>query len=248
MIARAIKAAPLGALLAVLGIAPALANGGHPGSRTPASGPSPAPVFHDGLQSNGFTPTDMPAPAAAQTVAAQAGAAQTAAAGKPGWKQTGQASFYASRYNGRRTAMGTRYDPTAMTAAHPTLPLGTRLQVVNAATGRSVVVTVTDRQAHNGRVIDLSRQAAAQLGMLQSGTAQVQLIALATNGPLQIDDSLAPMTPPTLHEAPATHARHPARAVRATTHVTHVRVTPSKVTLISHHTRHASEKKIEHRL
>jgi rare lipoprotein A len=92
------------------------------------------------------------------------------------WAESGEASYYASRFEGRRTTSGRRYDPARMTAAHPTLPLGTKVRVTSQATGRSVVVTVNDRQPPHGvRVIDLSREAASQLGIIHSGTAMVDL-------------------------------------------------------------------------
>jgi rare lipoprotein A len=100
------------------------------------------------------------------------------------WQQIGQASFYSNRYDGRRTSSGARYDPEKLTAAHPSLPLGTRLQVIDEASGRRVVVTVTDRQARNGRVIDLSRRAAEDLGIIGRGTARVRLVALTGDAPV----------------------------------------------------------------
>lgn len=96
----------------------------------------------------------------------------------PGTARLGVASYYASRYNGRRAADGSIYNPRAMTAASPSLPLGTVLRVTRLDTGSSVVVTVTDRQAHNGRALDLSRRAAEQLGFVRQGTARVRLVAL----------------------------------------------------------------------
>lgn len=97
----------------------------------------------------------------------------------PGSTRLGVASYYASRYAGRRAADGSRYDPRAMTAASPSLPLGTVLRVTRLDTGNSVTVTVTDRQAHNGRALDLSRHAAEELGFVHQGTARVRLVALA---------------------------------------------------------------------
>lgn len=96
-----------------------------------------------------------------------------------GSARLGVASYYASRYAGRRAADGSRYDPRAMTAASPSLPLGTTLRVTRLDTGHSVVVTVTDRQAHNGRALDLSRRAAEELGFVRQGTARVRLVALS---------------------------------------------------------------------
>ena len=90
--------------------------------------------------------------------------------------ETGTASFYARRFQGRVTASGERYDERALTAAHRTLPFGTRLRITNLENGRSVVVTVTDRgPADRGRVVDLSRHAARQLGFVREGTARVRL-------------------------------------------------------------------------
>ena len=91
----------------------------------------------------------------------------------------GVASYYAKRYNGRRTRSGVRYNPQKMTAAHPDLPLGTRVRVVNLANDRDVIVTVNDRcRCRNFPFIDLSRGAAAKLGFLGKGTARVQIIPL----------------------------------------------------------------------
>jgi rare lipoprotein A len=86
------------------------------------------------------------------------------------------ASYYASRFHGRKTASGAIYDETQLTAAHRTLPFGTRVRVTNVRNDRSVVVTVTDRGPfHSRRVIDLSREAAKALGFIEAGTARVLL-------------------------------------------------------------------------
>ncbi|HEX8960983.1 MAG TPA: septal ring lytic transglycosylase RlpA family protein [Geobacteraceae bacterium] len=91
----------------------------------------------------------------------------------------GVASYYAKRYNGRRTHSGARYNPKKMTAAHPTLPLGTRVRVVNLANKREVIVTVNDRCRHRKHpFIDLSRAAAGKLGFLGRGIARVRIIPL----------------------------------------------------------------------
>ncbi len=89
---------------------------------------------------------------------------------------TGRASFYGERFRGRRTASGERFDPDGLTAAHRTLPFGTRLRVTHERTGQSVVVRVNDRGPfHGSRVIDLSKAAARRLGMVRSGTARVRI-------------------------------------------------------------------------
>ena len=92
---------------------------------------------------------------------------------------SGVASYYADKFNGRRTASGETFSNRAMTAAHRTLPFGTRLRVTNPANGRSVVVRVNDRGPfHGGRVLDLSRTAADQVGIVQRGHGPVELALL----------------------------------------------------------------------
>ena len=85
----------------------------------------------------------------------------------------GLASFYTE---GSRTASGEKFDPNELTAAHPTLPFGTRLRVTNVATGRSVTVRINDRGPFiAGRVVDVSYSAAARLGITGQGIAKVKL-------------------------------------------------------------------------
>jgi rare lipoprotein A len=88
----------------------------------------------------------------------------------------GRASFYAREFAGRRTASGERFNPQAMTAAHRTLPMGSKVRVTNVRNGRTVIVRINDRGPFTGgRVIDLSHAAAQQLGFIRSGTAQVRM-------------------------------------------------------------------------
>lgn len=92
---------------------------------------------------------------------------------------SGMASYYGRKFNGRRTASGERFDMTQMTAAHRTLPFGSRVRVTNPANGKSVVVRINDRGPfHGNRVIDLSRFAAAELGLIARGSGKVQLALL----------------------------------------------------------------------
>jgi rare lipoprotein A len=85
----------------------------------------------------------------------------------------GVASFYTE---GSRTANGEKFDTNELTAAHPTLPFGTRLRVTNVATGRAVTVRVNDRGPYvPGRVVDVSQSAANALGMVGAGIAKVRL-------------------------------------------------------------------------
>jgi rare lipoprotein A (peptidoglycan hydrolase) len=86
------------------------------------------------------------------------------------------ASWYGPGFHGRRTANGEIFNQYAMTAAHKSLPFGTKVKVTNLNNGRSVVIRVNDDGPHiPGRVIDLSQGAAAKIGMLSSGTAPVKL-------------------------------------------------------------------------
>lgn len=88
----------------------------------------------------------------------------------------GSASYYAAKFHGRRTASGAVFDNTAMTAAHRTLPFGTKVRVTNPANGRSVVVRINDRGPFTrGRMIDVSRAAAQELGLIAPGHATVEL-------------------------------------------------------------------------
>lgn len=89
----------------------------------------------------------------------------------------GTASWYGKRFHGKRTASGERFDMNALTAAHRTLPFGTRVRVRHVATGREVVVRINDRGPRSRqRVIDLSLGAARELGIHRGGTAEVQLL------------------------------------------------------------------------
>jgi rare lipoprotein A len=89
---------------------------------------------------------------------------------------SGTASWYGPWHHGRRTANGERFDQNAMTAAHPTLPLGTVVRVTNLQNGRTVKVRINDRGPYvRGRVIDLSRAAAAALGFKEQGLTPVAI-------------------------------------------------------------------------
>jgi rare lipoprotein A len=88
----------------------------------------------------------------------------------------GSASYYAAKFHGRRTASGETFNNRAMTAAHRTLPFGTRVRVTNPSSGASVVVRINDRGPFTkGRMIDVSRAAAEQLGLIAPGHATVEL-------------------------------------------------------------------------
>jgi rare lipoprotein A len=93
--------------------------------------------------------------------------------------QEGTVSWYGAQFQHQQTANGERFDMAALTMAHPTLPFGTRVRVTNLGNGRSVVVRVNDRGPFIGhRIADVSRGAAALLGMLNRGVARVRMEAL----------------------------------------------------------------------
>jgi rare lipoprotein A len=93
--------------------------------------------------------------------------------------ERGKASWYGPGFHGKRTASGERFDMNALTAAHRTLPFGTRVRVRNVLNGREVVVRINDRgPLARDRIIDLSKAAAAALDVLQSGEAPVVLIGI----------------------------------------------------------------------
>ena len=92
----------------------------------------------------------------------------------------GVASYYGRAFAGRPTASGERFDPDQMTAAHKTLPFGSRVKVTNTANGKSVVVRINDRGPFvTGRHIDLSRSAAEQIGLVRLGHGNVEMALLS---------------------------------------------------------------------
>lgn len=95
---------------------------------------------------------------------------------EPGYEQVGTASWYGADLQGRPTASGERFDRRALTAAHPTLPIPSLVQVTNLANGREVIVRVNDRGPFEpSRLIDVSRAAAEVLGFVRAGHARVHL-------------------------------------------------------------------------
>ncbi|MGK7344653.1 MAG: septal ring lytic transglycosylase RlpA family protein [Candidatus Nitrospinota bacterium M3_3B_026] len=101
-----------------------------------------------------------------------------------GFTQEGTASWYGKKFHGRKTSSGEVYDMNKVTAAHKTLPLGTVVEVRRLDTNGKIVVRINDRGPFVAdRVIDLSREAARRLGMLEKGTAPVRVVALARGRP-----------------------------------------------------------------
>jgi len=106
----------------------------------------------------------------------------TTAPPEPTKRIVGLASWYGQRHQGRPTASGEMYDMNKLTAAHRTMPFGTRLRVTNTENGRSVVVRVTDRGPFaSGRILDVSLAAAKALGMVGDGVAHVEIAVLANS-------------------------------------------------------------------
>ena len=114
-------------------------------------------------------PTAAPAPAVSPQVA-------RALPPEPRALQTGKASWYGDAHHGRKTASGETFDMNALTAAHRTLPLGTRVLVTNLANGRSIEVRINDRgPVVSDRIIDLSFAAARALGGVGAGVFRVRI-------------------------------------------------------------------------
>jgi rare lipoprotein A len=101
---------------------------------------------------------------------------QQLAGGVDGWLgESGTASYYGRKQHGHRSASGSRFDQRLLTAAHPWLPFGTKVRVTLGDTGRSIIVTITDRLYSSRRIVDLSAAAARELGITGRGVAEVTL-------------------------------------------------------------------------
>lgn len=103
----------------------------------------------------------------------------SATAGPVEYNVVGIASWYGPKHHGKPTASGDSFDMNAMTAAHRTLPYGTKVRVTNLSNGRSIVVTINDRGPRlENRIIDLSKAAAARLGFMRKGITRVRIQAV----------------------------------------------------------------------
>ncbi len=162
--------------LAAGGIAAAGANAAAEAAPVSSPGPSGAPE----ASARAADPHQATAWAASVHAAFSLQARHAVAIARAAYTQSGVASWYGYEFAGRRTSSGVRFNPMLLTCAHRTLPLGSRVLVTSQETGRSVVVTVTDRGPYAGadRIVDLSRAAANRIGMLQNGlnTVVVQRI------------------------------------------------------------------------
>ena len=98
-------------------------------------------------------------------------------------KLEGTSAYYSGRFNGRKTASGQIFNNGALTAAHNTLPFGTRVKVTNVKNNKSVVVRINDRGPTTpGRILDLSRAAASRLGFVRAGHTEVK-VEIVANAP-----------------------------------------------------------------
>ena len=127
-------------------------------------------------------PADLTAAPAPAPIAPAPVEQPQAPAAKPATRSLGSgvASYYGDRFHGRRTASGQAFNMHAMTAAHKTLPFGTRVLVTNPRNGKSVTVTINDRGPYaHGRTIDLSKAAATEIGLVQRGHGTVELAIIS---------------------------------------------------------------------
>lgn len=109
-------------------------------------------------------------------LALTAGCSSTPSSSASGHSDAGQASYYGNEFHGRKTANGERFDQGKLTAAHRTLPFGTRVKVTNTQNGKTVVVRVNDRGPFvRGRIIDLSSSAFKSIASLNTGVVPVRI-------------------------------------------------------------------------
>jgi rare lipoprotein A len=119
-------------------------------------------------------------------------ASTTVHAAKPGWSQEGIASYYyGPLFHGKLTANQEIYDENSLTAAHKTLPINTLVEVTRKANGKKVIVRINNRGPYvKGRIIDLSKEAARRLDMIEDGIAQVIVKVLPPNAIVQLSPSI----------------------------------------------------------
>lgn len=175
----------LGVLVVLIGLAGCLAGGG-------SSSPSRPPILvqKDGPPAN--PPVDLanlpdpipkPEPRSRYGNPEQytvAGKTYRVMASSAGYAESGQASWYGTKFHGRRTSSGEPYDMMQLTAAHKTLPIPTYAHVINLENGRRSIVRINDRGPfHDDRIIDLSYAAAVKLGVHTTGTARVRVEAIS---------------------------------------------------------------------
>ncbi|GLK75592.1 hypothetical protein GCM10008171_08460 [Methylopila jiangsuensis] len=147
-------------------------------ARTPVAQAVPAAAASEAVKTASAAPAPRAAPTRLAVVPGRRtpGVIASSKTASPRTVGVGLASWYGGKFHGRRTANGEIYDKTALTAAHPSLPLPSYVRVTNVSNGRSLVVRVNDRGPfHKGRVIDVSARAADMLGFRSSGVGAVKL-------------------------------------------------------------------------
>lgn len=120
--------------------------------------------------------------------------------------EKGLASYYSDSYHGRKTATGERYDKNKRTAAHKTLPFGTKVRVYNPSNKKSVVVVINDRGPYiKGRIIELSRKAAQDINIIKAGVAKVEVTVLSSSNnnktPSSVTKPKKPVNKPSSNQA-----------------------------------------------
>jgi rare lipoprotein A len=109
-----------------------------------------------------------------------------------GYRQQGKASYYAKKFQGKKTASGEKYSSGALTAAHPKLPFNTLVKVTNPTNGHSCIVRINDRGPFShGRIIDVSQTAARELGIMNAGSARVHMEVVGKAGLKDADQEWA---------------------------------------------------------
>jgi peptidoglycan lytic transglycosylase len=122
------------------------------------------------------------------------------------FNQKGLASYYADKFEGRTTANGEKYRHSKLTAAHKTLPFGTVVRVTNLSNGKKVTVRVNDRGPFvEGRIIDLSKSAAKELGFINQGITEVEIVAIGLPGESKVTYSTLDRPIDNDHELPVTY-------------------------------------------
>ncbi len=120
-----------------------------------------------------------------------------------GQTEKGVASYYAAKFEGRTTYFGETFDNGEMTAAHPSLPYNTLIEVTNLSNNKKVTVRVTDRGPFSGRrVIDLSKSAARRIGMIASGLARVAVKVIGQDGLIMASKKFTPSQLPLSDDEP----------------------------------------------
>ena len=107
-----------------------------------------------------------------------------------GKTEVGRASFYSSRFHGRKTSSGEIHKSTELSAAHRTLPLNTMLEITNLATNQRVIVRVNDRGPYSkNRMVDVSKEAARLIGIISNGVASVSMRIVGMEGMVMLDSN-----------------------------------------------------------